>query len=61
MEPEQIIVILIFLNMVLRKKERKGAGDCVHPIFTFRITNGAFFTLFDEPGKDERIRDTTAS
>ena len=25
-----------------------------YPIFTFRITNGAFFTLFDEPEKHER-------
>ena len=55
MEPEQIIMILIFLNMVLRRKRKKRSRKlCVDPIFTFRITNGAFFTLFDEPGKDER-------
>jgi hypothetical protein len=55
MEPEQIIMILIFLNMVLKRTRKKRSRKlCVHPIFTFRIINGAFFTLFDEPEKDER-------
>ena len=85
MKPEQIIMILVFLNKVLnplnaelnpichlltllgahpilhisrirvkRKRKKRNRKLCVHPIFTFRITNGAFFTLFDEPEKDER-------
>ena len=35
-----------------RKRKKRSRKLCVHPIFTFIITNGAFFTLFDEPGKD---------
>ena len=48
-------MILIVLNMVLRRKSKKKCRKvCVHRIFAFIINNGAFFTLYDEPGKDER-------
>jgi hypothetical protein len=58
MELEQIIMTLIFLNMVLKRTRKKRRRKLyIYPIFTFRITNGAFFTLYDEPEKDERSLD----
>jgi hypothetical protein len=53
-EPEQVIRVIIFLNIVLkRKRKRRNRKLWVHPILTFRLTNRAFYTLFGEPGKEK--------
>jgi hypothetical protein len=37
----------------LRERKKRNRKLCVHPIFTFILTSGAFFTLFGESGKGE--------